>query len=310
MARRTIKTLVLLAFITWAAAACNNDIFVEDPYIFQDVEAVMPGDNGSESFNIRTKGLDRITVDYYGYSNILTYYNHDNEVVKEGGPASELYRIKCETRGFAYDIYVKENRLLVHTIENAWDYSSSVTIRLEYGYITKFIFLTIEPGQPMEVASVTYEEGLDITEVYKKESHAFGFENNSPLAQQYTLNPYVRVHAGTAVVTPSERWAEYEKVTMKLPAYDDGTWQYSDASEVQLASTYYPMPQGWEFIEETVDIPAYSSVNIITAVTYSRAVSRGEIVFRTPVSGKEYPVQFTTEVIEPTSYEITVEKRD
>lgn len=308
MIRKSIKEMALLAFMALSTAACNNDIFVDDPDSFQDIEATIAGDNGSETFNIQTKGLERITVNYYGDNKILTYYNGKGDEIPEKSPASEVAKISCEVRGFAYDIYIQGNRILVHTIENASSQEMVILIRLDYGYTTKFIGLTVEPGRPMEVASVRYDDGLDITDAFDTKISSLGFNNNSPLPQQMPIKPYLAIQ-GKAVVTPSERWAGNEEVSMQLPTCADGTWKYLPETSIRLSETRYYRPKDWE-ITEDVDIPAYTSVDILTIVTFSKAVAHGEIVFRMPVSGKLYPTQFTTEVIEPTSYEIIVTNKD
>lgn len=309
MIRKSIKKMALLAFMALSAAACNSDIFVDDPDSFQDIEATMPGDDGSEAFDIPTKGLQRISVDHYSDEKVL-YYNLDNEEIPEGSPASEIYQISYESRDFAYDIFVKDSRILVHTIENASGQERIVTIRLEYDYATRFIWITVWKGQPMEAASIRYDDGFDITEVFDTTTSSLTFNNNSPLPQQIPIQPYLGIQS-RAMVTPSEQWAYYKDVYMQVPVFEGGTWGYDPAVNVNaaLSSTLYFRAKDWE-TTEYVDIPAYTSVDILTVVTFSKAVARGEIVFRTPVSGKEYPVQFTTEVIEPTSYEIIVTNKD
>ena len=44
------------------ATACNNDVFIEDPELSEDVEATIEGDGGEATFRIQTKGLERVSI--------------------------------------------------------------------------------------------------------------------------------------------------------------------------------------------------------------------------------------------------------
>lgn len=295
---RTCLVMVAVALTT----ACNSDIFLDGAEMPQETTATIAGDGGEASFIIQQKGLEHITIDYYGGSAAtITYYNHANEeIVPEERPAKELSQICFRSMWLAYNIDIEKNRITVHTVENISEYEQSIVIRLTYDYTVKFITLTVETGKPMEVTRIDYNDQFHISSTTRRSG--FRFINNSSLPQQMAVNPY-RGISGSSVVTPAETWANYYDVQMKLPVYVDGSWIYGEEKNIQLSAEMRSYPKDWE-TTEYVDIPANASVDIITTVTFSEVEAQGEITFQAPVSGKQYATTFKTNVIEPISYEI------
>lgn len=289
--------------------ACNGDLFVDKVDIPPMTEVAIEGDGGEYHFPFPAKGLKQISVDLFGDRN-LTYLGHDGEELdpKLASPA-DLVEIRYTSVLLSYSIQVKTNSLTVHTLENAASEAQQVTVRLSYDYEVKFLVLNIEAGKPLEMVRMEYDERLEVTDRYKTKSKKTRFANNTSQTQRVkSTNPYMGFQ-GVIFVTPAEQWADYQNVCMTLPTYTEGKWTWGRAKDIQLKSSFYYQPKSWSE-EKYVEIPPNSIVDIVTDVYFSKAVSHGQMTFRTPTSGRLHTTRFEAETIEPVDYEVTVKNAE
>ena len=257
------------------ATACNNDVFIEDPELSEDVEATIEGDGGEATFRIQTKGLERVSIEHVSDATGYTCYNKNGEEIPENSPVSELARINFTGIYTVFDVNIEGDRLTVQSMEYSGEWGHVITIRLEYAsWIVRFI----------EVKGT----------------------NNGPQPVKIEFKPWLAMQANAKVVA-ADSWVNFigRPVDVRLPTYVDGRWVLGPEMNIRLDVKTYYSPRDWN-VTVPVEIPANSTVNVVSTVTFGDAGSRGTFLFRNPVSGREFASRFTCEVVEPLSYEISI----
>lgn len=297
-----LKYVPILFLVACFVTSCNDDVFLDGHEMPDETNITLDGDGGEAEIGIQTKGLEWIGIDHYSDDLGFKFYNREGEQVKEECPATELALIHYENRWKMYDMTIDNGRIVFHNIENSFGSTLSVTVRLRYDYTVKFINIELLPGQESEVVNITYDPEIVTTTVPYKSYRTYRTYNESPSAQYMEIDPYAGAQS-RGIVEPSEYWARIKNIKLTLPTNVDGTWRLGNEMEVTPNVTFIYTPKNLN-AKEKVEIPPKSTTYIRTAVTMSRAKSRGTIEYVNPVSGRTFSTQFTCEVAEPTGYEI------
>ncbi|MDE6334844.1 MAG: hypothetical protein K2L77_09400 [Muribaculaceae bacterium] len=302
--KQTLIPFYLLVSIL--LGSCNNDIFIDGPAVpDENLTVIENADGGTVSFTIPVKGLQSITFDRMSNSRYCTYYNKAGDVVSEKCPASDLAKIVYEGIQMAYQIDVDGKRLRFTSMENCSGRDVNVTVRLEYDYATKFLYIKILPGSKWELDSIGYDGPMMVVDDVDRRVSTMRISNSGPLPQIFRYKPYLNVRP-TAVVSTDDVWLKYEMVDMSLPEFVDGQWSMIPHEQVTIGVNKV---LGFDKVNEEaiIEVPAGSSVKAVCTVIISRAVTDGTITFRNPVSGRLHAGRFSCETYWPTSYTITVE---
>ena len=289
------------------ATACNNDVFIEDPELSEDVEATIEGDGGEATFRIQTKGLERVSIEHVSDATGYTCYNKNGEEIPENSPVSELARINFTGIYTVFDVNIEGDRLTVQSMEYSGEWGHVITIRLEYAsWIVRFIEVKVLPGAPMELVRTDYDEGFDVNDAHKTSERVMKATNNGPQPVKIEFKPWLAMQANAKVVA-ADSWVNFigRPVDVRLPTYVDGRWVLGPEMNIRLDVKTYYSPRDWN-VTVPVEIPANSTVNVVSTVTFGDAGSRGTFLFRIPVSAREFASRFTCEVVEPLSYEISI----
>lgn len=282
-------------------AGCNNDIFVDDP-VPSATDVVVEGDGGEVIVTFQPKGLEWIGFDYTS-TPFGTYYDDAGEEISWDSPAREVARISYTSAGKTIDVYIKGNKLTIHSTEYADNISWHASLRLDYGYSVQFIDITILPGEPLEFVSAIYDDNMAVSE---QKQYGESFINDGNISQTVEIRPYLTTQAAVKI-EPTELWARYIDVNMPLPSFTDGKWQCGSERRIRLNTTLYYMPPALDRIE-TVDVTVPPHSRMTYWVNISNVKISGKITMRAPVSGREYTTDFNCEATEPISYDIQIDK--
>ena len=301
-----LPVLLCLLLLT---TGCNNDIFVDEPPLGEDeIGATIDGDGGETSFKIPFKGLEHISIDVMSEAErYCTYYNAAGEVVDRKSPASMVSRIVFESDFTKFEIEKDGKTLRIVSVCSTSEYESTWTIRLEYSYGVRFIYIKTLPGKPLKLMDITYPEPLKINDKEKVVTTRETFTNNGPLPQTIEVRPYLNELA-TIIVDPDRSgfWISAQKWTMPVPVYVNDKWSIIDKPEIMPGVRYY-YERPDRFIKIPIDIPAYSKVTIITDVTYTQATGSGCMAFLNEILDRRFDVNFNVTSLYPYKHEIRIE---
>lgn len=288
------------------AAGCNNDVFLDETPLPDDdsLSATIDGDGGEVSFHIPTAQLEHFGPDEFSEGKkYLTFYNVEGDIVGSESPASVVSRIVYANDFNKYEILKDGNTLTVRSICNTSGYGG-FHIRLEYSYGTRFIYISLTSGKPLQLIDVQYPDGMITEDRAKVTTNRFGFTNQGPLPQRVEVRPYLN-EVASILVDASKNWA-YDKLDLLVPVYVDGQWEFRKKNGIRPGFRFtYDGPD--RFTKVDVDIPADSKVNVITEVFYSRAAARGVMTFLNEILDIRMSVDFTVTSYYPVNYEIRVE---
>lgn len=303
-----IYLALLLIVTSLLLPSCNNEIFV-DNQIPQETEIVLDGDNSRHSISFDTKGLQHITFDLTA-ENLLTYYDKDGDIIPSKSQASDIARINYTTNLTMLDITINDGRMTLHCTEHS-DFSPlSLTLRLEYEYITTFIILHILPGEPFEFVGLNYAIDHSETTSYSKKSTIHS-ANESEHTMTIEVQPFLP-HQASIIFVPNDNWAKYLSASVCHPTFSDETWIISDKEKtIKFNTNEYYTPSGIDRkLTTMVDIPPRTVVDIVCEVFYSSIKIPYHAIFRNPISKRQHISTGTCYVSEPTTYQIHIENAD
>ena len=299
----------LFAFIAIHLCGCNSDIFIDEPDWDDYKDITVEGDGGDADLIIPTKALEHFSIDAMSESEkYYTYYNAQGDIISSKSPASEITRIVFDTRFSKLELCKDGSRVTVKSICNTNDYPSNYVIRLEYSYGVRFIKLTVQPGRPLRLVEVAYDD-MVIDDRAKVSSFRDGFTNNGPLPQIFTIYPYLNELA-SVLVEPDYRysWLQGERFDMPVPMYVNGEWVIMPKKGIRPGTTFkYDGPDC--FTEINIEVPEYSSVNVFTDVVYSGAKVSGCMVFHNEILDLTFSEDIKVTSLYPVSHEIRIEDK-
>lgn len=309
MLRHTFLHFISLAFIL-LLTGCNDDIFVEENVGADEINTTVDGDGGSATFDISTKHLLNISIDYYGSESPDKYYDVNGKEVGPDCSASDLGSIVYESVLLHYELVKDGSHLKFISYECAFPNDTHVTLRLEYSYTVRFIHITIKRGKPMEYVSATYDGDINVNDPAFTLVEKQNFHNDGPIAQTVEVWPMLQAQSyAYGEITVEEGWAAGIKIEMPVLQYSDGDWKMISKSDISPRSKYYlNIPNLLDRTNVTVD--AGANVSIRSVVTVSEATATGVMRLRMPVSGREYSTRFQCTARFPKSYEVIVDEID
>lgn len=298
-----------LLILTVTLTGCNSDIFIEDTGFDNNGEltATIDGDGGSAVFTIPVKGLVSISFDLTSSAaKYCIYYNVNRDRVQPGIPASELGMIVFDNDYFGYSLTKNGDRLTVESQASPF-FGNKIVIRLEYDYAIRFITVNVKEGRPIEFLGATYNSELNVTDNAKVITRSTTFHNNSSLQQTLDIYPYLQEQASILIDNlPYESWVKSERLTMLVPVMEDGKWTLRDKEGIMPGTAYKYMRPDYD-MTEIIDIPPYTSVKILTEITYSMATAPCTLIFCNQALEREIEFDCTVTSYYPVSYKTRIE---
>ncbi len=306
---RYIWNLMMALGIAILTAGCNNDIFLnKDDEMPEEMSAEIDGDGGETEFKIMTKGLLSINLDVMSeWEQYCIYYDKKGNIAGKEIAASELGKIVYDNGMCQLEIVKHGDKLTVRSIENPlWD--SKRTIRLDYGYDVKFIYVVVEKGEPMRLVNVDYNN-ISLADTPTTRAGRLIFTNNGPSPQTMNVWPFMMEYPSVLVTTINDKntWVWGEKLNMPVLIYENGDWKMKEVEGIAPETKYtYPHPEKMTKVE--IEVPANSEVTVLVDLSYLWAIAYGTMTFECPVSKREKPVEFKCTSTYPVDYKIRVEK--
>lgn len=299
----------VLPWLLMLLSGCNNDVFLDEPQMPDDLSATIEGDGGETVFTIPTNGLEHISFDLLSESKkYCTYFNHSGSIIDSNSPASEVAKIVYETDFSKREIIHNGTQLIVRSICSTSDYDLKVGIRLDYSYTVKIIHVNILPGRPLVLENVEYNQNPLLTESTLVKTHTIQINNQSESEKDWEDYPYINA-LGEILVEPDRysSWLNYDYLPIEVPVYDDGkwTWQIKDQLKANVKYTYR-RPDYMHKV--TMTIPAKTVVRIYTYVTYVQAKASGVLTYLNEILNRRIIVNFNITSIYPVSYDIRIEE--
>lgn len=306
---RYVWNLMMVLGIAILSVGCNNDIFLnKDDEMPEEMCAEIEGDGGETEFKILTKGLLSISLDVMSeWEQYCTYYDKKGNIAGKEIAASELGKIVYDNGMCQLEISKHGDKLTVRSIENPlWD--GKRTIRLDYGYDVKFIYVVVEKGEPMRLVNVDYNN-IAVADSPTTRTSRLGLTNNSPSPHTMIVRPFMMEYPSVLVTTVNDKntWVWGQKLDMPVPMYENGDWKMKDVEGIAPETKYtYPHPEKMTKVE--IEVPANSEVTVILDLSYLQAIAYGTMIFECPVSKREISVEFKCTSKYPVDYKIRVEK--
>ena len=291
-----------------ALTACNNDVFLDEPLMPDDMEATIEGDGGEATFTIPTKGLERISFDLIGESNkYCTYFNHSGSIIDANSPASEVAKIVYENDFSKREIIHNGTQLTVRSICSTSDHEWKTGIRLDYSFTVKTIDVNILPGRPLVLENVEYNQEPLLTESSLVKTWSIQIDNQSSTFKTWDVYPYIN-NPGEILVEPDRysTWLYNDPVPFDVPVYVDGQWVWKKVDDLKIDVKYTYRRPDYMF-KEIRDIPAKTVMRIYCDVKYVQAKASGTLTYLNEIIGRRITANFKVTSIYPVSYEIREE---
>ncbi len=308
MNRHIISAFSIIALIAAALTGCNGDIFVDGEELPEETGKIIEGDHGHFSLALSRKELKKVIIEHTAEdAEYFRYYGEESRPVPPDCPASELRQIDFENGLQMFTLSLSGDILDFRSYYNCSGRDNSVTVRLEFDYGVKYIYIVILPGKQLEPIFTDYDSGskFDVTDNFDRVTRTISYTNDGPIPQTVYVQPYINARAQSQVM-PDESWAKGISLDMPLISYFDGHWGLMESADVHLGSVY--LPPVWEKdLKVKIEIPANSSVRIVSTVNYSQATGRGKILMRNPSADTNFDLPFTSTTIYPVSYDIRIE---
>lgn len=299
----------LFALIAFAFSGCNSDIFLDEPDMSEYQEITIDGDGGEASFTVSTKNLDHFGFDLMSSNQqYCHYYDDHGEIIDSKSPASEIRRIVFETRFTKIELLRDGSDFTVKSICNTSEYDTKWTIRLEYSYGVRFVEVKVLPGRPIQLVEVVYNDDMITNDRAKVSNFRYGFHNDGPLPQTFTVRPYLNELA-SILVEPLDyygAWTLGDSFTMPVPVYVNGEWSFQTKEGIRPGNNYtYEGPNRFTTVD--VEVSPYSHVNVFTDVVYTGARVTCQMVFLNEVLDLTFSANFNVTSFYPLGHEIRIE---
>lgn len=303
--------LLCALLLSLSIVACNGDIFVEDIGPLEK-EVTVEGDGGSHTIQIRSKGLRQVSIGGFHNDMGCTYYNKAGEEIPYDSPVADVARINYTNRYQIFDVLLDGDNMTFHSTENALGWQDwHLSIGLDYEYMTEWIDVKILRGKPMEYADIHYDmEQLKSNSVADPRVRTLHYMNAGDFPTRVEIRPYQAAQAYVELI-PEESWAKaiHGEIVPVVPTMIDGRWV--------LATPGWntPLDQKWYYKPEAidrqysvwVDLEPNSKADVKCSLTCATAEVPFVLTMRNPVSGREDWTLGTCRVVEPVSYEISVD---
>ncbi len=301
-----IKRLLYIFIIicSLAATSCNSDIFIDKADIPEVSDYTIEGSGGSLTLIISRKGLKHVNMfDEISGNSELTYYGKNGEVLSSDSPASEIESISLVNDLRSFGVGFHGDYLYFTSYYNCTDEDSKATLRLVYDYGERVINFSITQSEPIQLLFASYNTDMEITPDIEKVARRFTFNNKGTTQQSISFQPLSSTPA-RALIEPKDAWAKNLNLELPLPVYYFDEWMLHsyDCRTESFTWIEYPAMDAGKTVR--IDVPANSSVTVVTIVNYAKVVIKGEINARNPVLDYQLSTPFTCTAFYPVSYEI------
>lgn len=255
--------------------ACNNDLFVERvPEV--EAEIYLDSNKDPHTIKINKKYLRFIEVgDNYGYQwqPFSTYYDETGNEIANPKSLDKVAKIRYASKVFAFQLYIKEDEIEIEALDNTHSEPVEAWICLDYGYMPKYISLTIGEGKPYEIKDF----GLDINRYSYKTETKTGFRetfhNNSDQTVKFIIYPYKDWQSNLTLIPDYEElWSAGALGVVSIPYFKDGKWTEYETEQIEakLDSTISFYSSMVDINEEVyVEAPPHSSITVSKKMTYA-----------------------------------------
>lgn len=289
-------------------SACNNDIFIDGPDLPWESNATVEGDGGSASFHFSTKSLESIELEIFSDPKGSTVYlDSKGETMPDGKDVARIAKIVYDNGCDRMEAILHKGNLKFISVENPTAIKSAEIV-LNYSYGSKYIYIDLTPGRPMEFIEPWSTCELDIIQSDRLKTFYHTFTNDSPEEKTVDIYPYWEAHAVTTThPTDYYSWANEINVNMIVPAYENGEWTVDMLSNT-LPYTTASFSRPDIFTPVTLSVAPNTTITATVTVFYSKATLTGSLLFRVPLSERIFSVGYTASTSYPISYTIDVQE--
>lgn len=301
----TFVGLILMIGLT----GCNNDIFLDEPMIPDDLSATIEGDGGEVVFTIPATGLEKISFDLIGESKkYCTYFNHSGSIIDSNSPASEVAKIVFDNDFSKREIIHNGTKLIFRSICSTAQHEWETGVRLDYSYGIKIIPVNILPGRPLILENVMYNNDPLLEETTFVNTTAIQINNQKEYDHTWDNYPYLNA-MGEILLEPDyhSTWLYYEPVPIEVPVYENGEWVW-DKKDGLTANVRYTYRRPDYMHKVMMDIPAKTVVRVFTEVTFVQAKASGSLTYLNEILDRHISANFKVTSQYPVSYEIRTEE--
>lgn len=301
---KIISRVLLCSTVCCAATACNDNIFVDRIPGFDSEIELTPGN--PRMAVIPFDGIESIQVNCpEDYDTFITYYDHDGDELWGYPAITQVGRVLFGSPRFALDATVSDGEIKFTLLDNTYSHPLSVNVFFNYGYTSRQMALTLQPGAPMEVElfyvtdqAKTHTEMLPMTPIR--------YTNNGPVPQVFSFSPY-SASMTHALVEGSDTWLDGLKTVCPLPLYSDGEWDMTGQETQIQFNTYTYIEPDCKGTRVPVTVPPHSTVTVSGTVTYAVL----EIPFlgnaTQPNSQLSFPADGRCLLSQPVNYQLNVQ---
>lgn len=307
----TIFTVVLLL----ATAGCNDYVFVDSSPLPDETEIKVEGSEGYAEVLIDTDGLLGLQLQNPCDSLYLTYLDKNSNPIPLDSPISEVAGINYYDVWREFNVRIYGSYLNFYSYFNCTGEECRVVVLLFYAegdttttdmeVRTKKVTFIVGAGPRLEEGFVDYGNNPQIVpdSTY---SQTTIYRNDTPETQRVWLYPYRDIPA-TAMIEPTEKWAEGAEVNMPLPLFwHDEWWLHDDDYHPTLGTPFKYEPNDAD-MPATVEVAPNTTVKITRIISFTKYSNKGKIDFFNRVTQQWTSTDFKCEVIYPTGYKLTVE---
>lgn len=291
--------------LTSVTTGCNSDIFGEVDAL-PDISIVnIEGDGGYEKLIYNPDGLRSITVSCSpAEENGLVYSGYSGSVIPADSPASEVAYIHFGSVRQEFSIDFDGNVIYIISDYSNYEGISARNITLTYDDCEKIISVNFLPGEPLDFRWLSYNDGVEVTEI-EKQTISSSLTNDTDEEATFYINPTDHTFCTARIIPDNPLLKGIEIFDVLVPILFDDEWALTSMGEYTLGKvvTYKPWGHGTRIVK----VAPHSSKKVTLTVTYSKIVMTGEIIFHNMVTNQEVEDGFTCEANYPTEYEIEIE---
>gem|GEM_PF-4516714 len=301
-----LKYFLCVLFASVMITACNDDIFVGETA--PDVREVqLDGDGGECTVGFRSDGLKRISTDYG--QEFVTCFNRAGEEIPADSPFAEVHRIVISPSYMLLEILIDGDRMTFHCKECNLGRPVNVKVFLDYGFKTEEIKIHISEGSPREFVSLTYDMSrMEVTPYDRTEHGLMTYKNGLDHEWVFTYHPSNTFQCKLQM-EPADAWARDMELDTEVPSQRDGVWGlYGVRRKVKMGvSTLYVADDLRDESATEVRVPVGGQAVVKCDAEYSMMTVPFVMVYRSPVSGREFSTEGICRIRRPESFKVTVE---
>lgn len=314
------KSLYFLLIFIFAllTAACNNDVFVDEPSDFDDETVTLQSPYDNHTVYFQPADVDRVSIYHNEKCRHVLVTPQGGVKIDEEGHEVEVDRAdggKVEIYGNACILYVDIDNRGAITISNSENYSRepfTAKVILFHGEMYRTIKISVQPGRQFNVQFVF--QNLDKPfkiEMRERNEGVMTYNNNTDSEQTIAIKPYQGSMTAAQLFFADnchkllnfEEAPEMELIT----ALSDSMLCY-DGRTIALSPDLQQLPPLDADREVRYRLPAHTSVQFTRTLIYANVeVPLTIYATRPDEESEQHQFQATLKVLDPIDFKLDYE---